>query len=208
MSPHDNQRTVLPKRIIVMRHGESRGNLDSAAYSTIPDHQIPLTEAGLAQARQAGAQLRDLIAGCSSPQWRAYFYVSPYARARSTLREIGRAFSKRRVIGVREECRIREQDFGNFQVKERMKVIKQTRERFGRFFYRFPEGESAADVFDRVCGIFFFSFSFLCFLWFLVALFMGFGSSSLFSFLFFFKLYSEEFLDVFSLIFVLCCLVS
>lgn len=76
--------------------------------------------------------------------------MSPYERARSTLREIGRAFSKRRIIGVREECRIREQDFGNFQVEERMKVIKETRLRFGRFFYRFPEGESAADVYDRV----------------------------------------------------------
>jgi streptomycin 6-kinase len=33
-----------------------------------------------------------------------------------------------------------------------MKIIKETRERFGRFFYRFPEGESAADVFDRISG--------------------------------------------------------
>ncbi|KAJ4867395.1 Phosphoglycerate mutase-like protein AT74H [Raphanus sativus] len=31
-----------------------------------------------------------------------------------------------------------------------MKVVKETRERFGRFFYRFPEGESASDVYDRV----------------------------------------------------------
>nr|ADE76529.1 unknown [Picea sitchensis] len=30
--------------------------------------------------------------------------------------------------------------------EERMKIIKQTRERFGRFFYRFPEGESSADI--------------------------------------------------------------
>jgi broad specificity phosphatase PhoE len=164
MRPHDKQRTVLPKRIILMRHGESRGNLDSAAYTTIPDHQIQLTEAGLDQARQAGAQIRGLIAGSSSsPQWRTYFYVSPYARTRSTLREIGRSFSKPRVIGVREECRIREQDFGNFQVEERMRAIKQTRQRFGRFFYRFPEGESAADVFDRVCGMLF-SFRSFCFL--------------------------------------------
>ncbi|MBA0783258.1 hypothetical protein Gotri_001005, partial [Gossypium trilobum] len=74
----------------------------------------------------------------------------PYERTRSTLREIGKSFSKKRVIGVREECRIREQDFGNFQVEERMKATKETREKFGRFFYRFPEGESAADVFDRV----------------------------------------------------------
>jgi len=30
--------------------------------------------------------------------------------------------------------------------EERMKIIKQTRERFSRFFYRFPEGESSADI--------------------------------------------------------------
>ncbi|RDX70913.1 Phosphoglycerate mutase-like protein AT74, partial [Mucuna pruriens] len=141
---------VLPKRIILVRHGESEGNLDPSAYSTTPDPKIQLTAQGIAQARVAGARMRDVIATEGSPHWRVYFYVSPYARTRSTLREIGRSFSKKRVIGVREECRIREQDFGNFQVQERMNVIKETRQRFGRFFYRFPEGESAADVFDRV----------------------------------------------------------
>ncbi|KAH1083598.1 hypothetical protein J1N35_023359 [Gossypium stocksii] len=142
---------LLPKRIILVRHGESEGNLDTSAYSTTPDYKISLTEEGRAQARLAGSHLRDLVSSHGScPDWRVYFYVSPYERTRSTLREIGKSFSKKRVIGVREECRIREQDFGNFQVEERMKIIKETRERFGRFFYRFPEGESAADVFDRV----------------------------------------------------------
>ncbi|XP_023908435.2 phosphoglycerate mutase-like protein AT74 [Quercus suber] len=143
--------SVLPKRIIIMRHGESRGNLDYSAYTTIPDHQIPLTDVGLAQAQDAGSRLRHLISTASyTDSWRVHFYVSPYARAQSTLRELGRSFTKKRIIGVREECRIREQDFGNFQVEERMRAIKRTRQRFGRFFYRFPEGESAADVFDRV----------------------------------------------------------
>ncbi|KAK8317724.1 hypothetical protein V6Z11_A13G126200 [Gossypium hirsutum] len=142
---------MLPKHIILVRHGESEGNKDTSAYSTIPDHKISLTEHGRAQARLAGSRLRDLISSHGSSQdWRVYFYVSPYERTRSTLREIGKSFSKKRVIGVREECRIREQDFGNFQVEERMKATKETREKFGRFFYRFPEGESAADVFDRV----------------------------------------------------------
>jgi broad specificity phosphatase PhoE len=136
-----------------MRHGESQGNLDTSAYTTTPDHSIPLTPQGIQQARLAGDNLRRVVSGegCS-PDWRLYFYVSPYARTRSTLRELGRSFSKKRVIGVREESRVREQDFGNFQVQERMKIIKETRERFGRFFYRFPEGESAADVFDRISG--------------------------------------------------------
>ncbi|KAE8706447.1 Phosphoglycerate mutase-like protein AT74 [Hibiscus syriacus] len=142
---------LLPKHIILVRHGESDGNKDPLAYTTTPDHKISLTEHGRAQARLAGSRLRDLISdNGSSHDWRVYFYVSPYERTRSTLREIGKSFSKKRVIGVREECRIREQDFGNFQVEERMRITKQTREKFGRFFYRFPEGESAADVFDRV----------------------------------------------------------
>ncbi|CAM8931113.1 unnamed protein product [Rhodiola kirilowii] len=150
--PHRNQQRLLPKRIILVRHGESQGNLDNSAYSTTPDYKIPLTELGLEQSRLAGEKIRRLIDGTGERKcdWKVYFYVSPYERTRSTLREIGRSFSRKRVIGVREECRIREQDFGNFQVEERMKVIKKTRERFGRFFYRFPEGESASDVYDRV----------------------------------------------------------
>ncbi|CAI7859855.1 unnamed protein product, partial [Closterium sp. NIES-53] len=69
-----------------------------------------------------------------------------------TLRGIGRAFDRQHILGVREEPRLREQDFGNFQVQERMRQIKDMRQRFGRFFYRFPEGESSADVYDRVTG--------------------------------------------------------
>ncbi|KAM7273467.1 hypothetical protein ACFE04_028131 [Oxalis oulophora] len=145
----------LPKRIILIRHGESEGNLNTSAYTTTPDHKIPLTPLGISQAQSSGAHLKSIITTSSSSSInnnnsRVYFYVSPYERTRSTLKEIGRSFSKKRIIGVREECRIREQDFGNFQVEERMKAIKQTRDKFGRFYYRFPEGESAADVFDRV----------------------------------------------------------
>ncbi|XP_042475275.1 phosphoglycerate mutase-like protein AT74 [Macadamia integrifolia] len=145
---HDN---ILPKRIILVRHGESQGNLDGAAYTTTPDNQIPLTPHGIEQARLAGERIHQFVSdGGVSQNWKVYFYVSPYRRTRSTLREIGRSFPRNRILGVREECRIREQDFGNFQVEERMKATKSARERFGRFFFRFPEGESAADVFDRL----------------------------------------------------------
>lgn len=42
--------------------------------------------------------------------------------------------------------------FARCQVKEKMELTKCARERFGKFFFRFPEGESAADVYDRVTG--------------------------------------------------------
>ena len=36
------------------------------------------------------------------------------------------------------------------QDKEKMQKNKDERARFGRFYYRFPQGESGADVYDRV----------------------------------------------------------
>lgn len=50
---------------------------------------------------------------------------------------------------VKEEPRIREQDFGNFQQTASMMQVMNIRANYGHFFYRFPEGESAADVYDR-----------------------------------------------------------
>lgn len=41
---------------------------------------------------------------------------------------------------------------GNFQDREKMRKEKEVRKRYGRFFYRFPDGESAADVYDRITG--------------------------------------------------------
>jgi hypothetical protein len=35
-----------------------------------------------------------------------------------------------------------------------MRLEKAARIRYGRFFYRFPNGESAADVYDRITGKF------------------------------------------------------
>lgn len=43
-----------------------------------------------------------------------------------------------------------EQQFGNFQRTEDMKSYKKEREMFGRFYYRFPDGESGLDVYSRV----------------------------------------------------------
>ncbi|GAA0156033.1 hypothetical protein LIER_13620 [Lithospermum erythrorhizon] len=90
---------------------------------------------GINQAQQAGSRIVRLLTNQSSSSssssktsvscsiWNAY-YVSPYDRTSSTLREMRRAFPMKKVIGVREECRIREQDFGNFQVAEKMKTVK------------------------------------------------------------------------------------
>ena len=70
---------LLPKRIILVRHGESLGNEDERAYSNIPDWKIGLTNRGEQQSKQAGQDLQELCRG-----ERLFTYVSPYNRAMQT----------------------------------------------------------------------------------------------------------------------------
>ncbi|KAL5183311.1 Phosphoglycerate mutase-like protein AT74 [Glycine soja] len=45
---------VLPKRRILMRHGESYKNWDTTAYTIILDHSIQSTAQGMTQTLRAG----------------------------------------------------------------------------------------------------------------------------------------------------------
>jgi len=53
------------------------------------------------------------------------------------------------IIGMREEPRVAEQQFGNFQNPHKVRTAKSERRTFGRFFFRFPNGESGLDVYSR-----------------------------------------------------------
>ena len=44
---------MKPKRIILIRHGESEGNLDKGVYAQKPDYSLLLTELGHRQAQEA-----------------------------------------------------------------------------------------------------------------------------------------------------------
>jgi len=131
-----------PKRIVLIRHGQSEANVDRGITASVPDHALHLTEEGRLQAVNAGTRLKEII-GFES----AIFMVSPYVRARETFNGIATAYPGT-DIKVREDVQIREQDFGNFD-KNNMKELHSERNIFGSFYYRFPEGESIADVYDR-----------------------------------------------------------
>ena len=45
---------LKPKRLILVRHGESQGNVDQNVYASVPDHALHLTERGWTQALCAG----------------------------------------------------------------------------------------------------------------------------------------------------------
>ena len=131
-------------RIILVRHGESLGNVDELAYCRIPDHALPLTKRGEQQAADTAPAIRALLA--PGP---VAGYVSPYLRTRQTLELLGvRDLTDRTVA----EPRLREQDWGNLQDPVEQEVQKRLRHEFGHFFYRLPHGESGADVDDRVAS--------------------------------------------------------
>ncbi|KAJ7952269.1 Phosphoglycerate mutase family protein [Quillaja saponaria] len=141
-----------PRRIILVRHGQSEGNLDESIYTRVADPKIGLTERGKEEAEECGRQIKEMIEKDGMKNWKVYFYVSPYRRTLETLKSLARPFERSRIAGMREEPRLREQDFGNFQDREKMRIEKAIRMLYGRFFYRFPNGESAADVYDRITG--------------------------------------------------------
>ncbi|GLC44437.1 hypothetical protein PLESTB_000469800 [Pleodorina starrii] len=143
---------ILPDRIVLVRHAESEGNVDNKAYTYIPDSQVPLTSRGHMQAREAGRRIKDMMEADPerAPDYKLFFYISPYKRSLQTYEGISSQFPSHHLLGVQEEVQLREQDFGNFQDQQGKQHEKAERLRFGRFFYRFPNGESGADVYDRI----------------------------------------------------------
>lgn len=101
-----------PRRIILVRHGQSEGNVDESAYTRVADPKIALTEKGMAEAEECGRRIKELIEQDKVDDWKVYFYVSPYRRTLQTLKSLARPFERSRVAGMREEPRLREQDFG------------------------------------------------------------------------------------------------
>ncbi|EKX37724.1 hypothetical protein GUITHDRAFT_158572 [Guillardia theta CCMP2712] len=130
---------------MLVRHGESEGNSDDSVYTRVSDWRISLTQRGRQQARAAGHKLKEL-AGASD----VFFYYSPYYRTVQTCEEILQAFNPEQVRGMREEPRMAEQQFGNLQNLTSIKKSKDERHKYGRFFYRFPDGEAGLDVYTRV----------------------------------------------------------
>lgn len=132
------------KRIILIRHGESHGNRDQEQYATVPDYTIELTERGKEQACQAGKILKGIVG--DEP---IYFYVSPFWRTRSTFEQIAKAFPTEQFV-YSEEPRLREQEWGYLRSSEELKELLRQRREYGSFYFRFPGGEAATDVYDRI----------------------------------------------------------
>ena len=132
------------KRIILIRHGESEGNKDHTIYRTKPDHAIELTEFGKQQAIEVGKQLKELL----NPNETNILISSTYTRALQTSFKII-AEAHECIDSVRESVLLREQEQGD-SYKMDILPIERERKKIGKWYYRYPNGESAVDVYQRL----------------------------------------------------------
>jgi len=151
---HDEAWHRLPERIIIVRHGEAEHNLEHGAIlhqenpNRKPDNLSELTALGRLQAFQAGERIRDLLGNSGSVS----VVVSPFERTQQTLYSLQKALDRVAVRCVHVDPRVREQEFGNFQIKDDMLRHSKVAQEVGRFYYRRPTGESGCDVYDRAAS--------------------------------------------------------
>jgi len=142
---------MRPKHIYLIRHAESEANENPDIHGTMPDYLIPLTKKGKKEALEAGEGIFKEIG--EEP---LAVYTSPATRSRETWEGMqeARLFDegkklKDSVVFYREDVQLREQERGNYYSAKQFEEWDKEREKFGTFYYRFPDGESASDVWGR-----------------------------------------------------------
>ncbi|ANL34540.1 MULTISPECIES: histidine phosphatase family protein [Rhizobium] len=149
-------------RLFLVRHGESLGNIDERAYRQFGDHSVPLTQWGYRQALEAGCVITSYLRGLPDDGFQKLrIWYSPFLRTRQSKDALLNALPEDFVGDVREDYLLREQDFGLFteiydQAERKQKFPEEfekwarLRSNSGKFYARPPDGESRADVAQRV----------------------------------------------------------
>ena len=131
-------------KIILLRHGESEGNVDHTVYERVFDHDIELTTKGINQSIDAGKTIHKIIKEAPLD-----VFVSPYMRTRQTWEGVRKGLA-RNNINVDLDPRLREQEHKIFKNSaERSRIFKE-RDKMGKFWYRFGNAEAGVDVYSRI----------------------------------------------------------
>jgi 2,3-bisphosphoglycerate-dependent phosphoglycerate mutase len=148
-----------PDRLLVVRHGESSGNVardlaDAQGQERIDiaerDMDVPLSDLGRRQSEALG----HWIARLPADERPTALWTSPYVRARQTADLAVRAAGLDLPTVVDE--RLREREFGVLDALTRKGIIalfpeeSERRTRLGKYYHRPPGGESWADVLLRL----------------------------------------------------------
>lgn len=138
-------------RIFLIRHGESIQNTREN-YDNLPDHKITLTQKGLSQADECGKFLKEYCLQNNVDLNNATLFVSPYERTRQTAKAVNNHLN---ITDIKEDIALIEHQYGLFENidddewKEYDKEFKYYDNYYhnnGKFYAKFPQGESPFDV--------------------------------------------------------------
>jgi 2,3-bisphosphoglycerate-dependent phosphoglycerate mutase len=147
-------------RILLVRHGESLGNVDPTVHATTADHAIPLSARGREQALEAGRRIKEhFISSDQTEPPHVRLWVSPYLRTRETASAIAETAAPWITDRV-EHILLCEQQFGLFDGVPEAELGERFPREFayydmqcrfgGKFWARMPQGESRFDVAKRI----------------------------------------------------------
>lgn len=160
-----NEQQKWPDALLIVRHGQSAGNVardaaEAAGQALIPiaqrDADVPLSPLGEQQARALGRWF-----GALPPdQQPTVVLASPYVRARQTAKlALEAAGLDEDDLGLNFDERLREKEFGildrltNLGVAEHFPEQAEFRRLLGKFYHRPPGGESWCDVILRLRSV-------------------------------------------------------
>ena len=139
-------------KIFLIRHGESIQNTHEN-FDNLPDHKIPLTKLGESQASECGKFLKEYCKKNDIDLNNSTLFVSPYQRARQTAKIVNQYLD---IKDVKEDVALIEHQYGlfdNIEDDERLAkfpdefdLYKRYKNNDGKFYIKFPQGESPFDV--------------------------------------------------------------
>ncbi len=128
--------------IYLIRHGESEHNVDYTLMEHIHDSAHNLTELGHKQAKAAAEFLKSKVSD------KTVLYSSPYNRTMQTAEAIRSVLPEN--VPFYQNPLLREWELGNLlNINNRTPELKREYKAAGKFYYRYPNGESMADVYLR-----------------------------------------------------------
>lgn len=160
MSDLSAGRHSAPSQLVLVRHGESLGNVADRRAKELGadrldlefrDADTPLSSTGERQADAVGSW----IAGQADGTHPDIVISSPYVRALATAQRVAAAVG----LGVATDERLRERDLGVFDgmtgagIRATYPEEAARRSKMGKFYYRPPGGESWTDVVMRVRSV-------------------------------------------------------
>ena len=128
--------------IYLIRHGEAEHNVDRNLMAHTHDSQHSLTELGERQAQRTAEFMQSIV------NEETVIYTSPYLRTVQTAKAVHALLPEQ--VPFFENPLLREWEFGNlYDFNSRTPEAKKEFKAAGQFYFRFPNGESLADVYLR-----------------------------------------------------------